>query len=620
MSNSLLQKLNTSLLLADGAMGTMIHAHGISFDKCFDELSLTQPAVVADIHRAYIDAGAQIILTNTFGSNKYRLSTHGMQSKVKEMNTAAVSLARRVVEASFKEVFIAGDVGPLGARLAPFGRVKPEQAFAAFREQIESLISAGVDLIVIETMSDLYEVAEAVKAARDVNKEIPVVASITFTRDDTTLLGDNAKKVAVELTKMGVDVIGINCSSGPSQVLRLLNVMRRAAPEAKFLVKPNAGWPERVGARIMYPATPEYFGDYAMAYIDAGASIVGGCCGTTPNHIAAMRVALDSPRSKTRKDHVTVSYVEKEETTSPAEQPTQLAQKLTAKQFVIGVEMHPPRGFSTHKLLAGAHLLFEAGADVINVVDAPMARMRMSAWAVCHLLQDNAKIETVLHFPTRGRNLLRVQGDLLAAHALSIRNVFVMMGDPTSIGDYPNASDNYDVVPSGLIKLIKQGFNTGVDHAGIDIGKPTSFFVGCAVNLCAPDPDKEIKTLHKKIKAGADFALTQPIFETTMAREFLKRYHDLYGELNLPLMAGVMPLFNNKHANFMHNEVPGIFIPESLRQRMEGAGENGAIEGIKIASELLIELREVVQGVYLMPPFGRYDLAAEIIDLVRVQV
>ncbi|MBI5348481.1 MAG: homocysteine S-methyltransferase family protein [Chloroflexi bacterium] len=401
MPNSLLQRLNTTPFLADGAMGTMIHAHGISFEKCFDELSLTQPAVVADIHRAYIDAGTQIILTNTFGSNKYRLSAHGLQNKVKEMNTAAVTLARRVVEASFKEVFIAGDVGPLGARLAPFGRVKPEQAFAAFREQIESLISAGVDLIMIETMSDLYEVAEAVKAARDVNKEIPLIASITFTRDDTTLLGDNAKKVAIELTKMGVDVIGINCSSGPSQVLRLLNVMRRAAPEAKFLVKPNAGWPERIGSRIMYPATPEYFGDYAMAYIDAGASIVGGCCGTTPNHIAAMRAALDSPRSKTRKDHVTVSFVEKEEATSPAEQPTQLAQKLTAKQFVIGVEMHPPRGFSTHKLLAGAHLLSEAGADVINVVDAPMARMRMSAWAVCHLLQDNAKIETVLHFPTR---------------------------------------------------------------------------------------------------------------------------------------------------------------------------------------------------------------------------
>lgn len=619
MTNSLFSKL-PSPLLADGAMGTMIHAHGITFDKCFDELNVTQPSVVADIHRTYIDAGAQIILTNTFGSNKYRLSTHGLQSKVKEMNTAAVSLARRVVEASFKEVLIAGDVGPLGARLAPFGRVKPEQAFAAFKEQIEALVSTGVDLILIETMSDLYEVAEAVKAARDVDQEIPIVASMTFTRDDTTLLGDNAKKVAIELTKMGVDVIGINCSSGPSQVLRLLNVMRRTAPEEKFLVKPNAGWPERIGARIMYPATPEYFGDYAMAYVDAGASIIGGCCGTTPLHIAAMRAALDSPRSAARKDHVTTSFVEKEEGTSPAEQPTQLAQKLSAKQFVIGVEMHPPRGFSTHKLLAGAHLLSEAGADVVNVVDAPMARMRMSAWAVCHLLQDNAKIETVLHFPTRGRNLLRVQGDLLAAHALSIRNVFVMMGDPTSIGDYPNASDNYDVVPSGLIKLIKQGFNTGVDHAGIDIGKPTSFFVGCAVNLCAPDPDKEIKTLQKKIKAGADFALTQPIFETKMAREFLKRYHDLYGELNLPLMAGVMPLFNNKHANFMHNEVPGIFIPESLRDRMQKSGENGAVEGIKIASELLIELREVVQGVYLMPPFGRYDLAAEIIDLVRVQM
>lgn len=282
----------------------------------------------------------------------------------------------------------------------------------------------------------------------------------------------------------------------------------------------------------------------------------------------------------------------------------------------MGVEMDPPKGFSTHKLLAGAHLLAEAGADVINVADSPMARMRMSAWAVSHLIQDQVGLETVLHFPTRGRNLLRVQGDLLAAHALGIRNVFVVMGDPTAIGDYPNANDNYDVVPSGLIKLIKQGFNVGVDHAGADIGQPTSFFVGCAVNLTAPDFNKEIKTLRKKIEAGADFALTQPVYDVALARDYIRRYEDQHGPLPLPVLVGVLPLYNSRHANFLHNEVPGISIPDTLRRRMAEAGERGAAEGIRMACELLAELRAVpaLRGAYLMPPFGRYDLASEIIE------
>jgi homocysteine S-methyltransferase len=294
-----------------------------------------------------------------------------------------------------------------------------------------------------------------------------------------------------------------------------------------------------------------------------------------------------------------------------------LAEKLAAGKFVVGVEMDPPRGFSTHKLLAGAHLLAEAGADVINVADSPMARMRMSAWAVAHLIQREVRLETVLHFPTRGRNLLRVQGDLLAAHALGVRNVFVVMGDPTAIGDYPTAMDNYDVVPSGLIKLIKEGFNAGVDHSGADIGQPTSFLVGCAVNLAAPDLGKEVRTLRRKIMAGADFALTQPLYEVGPARAFVARYTAEYGPLDLPLLVGVLPLYNARHAAFLHNEVPGISIPEPLRQRMAAAGEQGPAEGVRQAVALLAELRGVVRGAYLMPPFGRYDLAAEILDSIR---
>lgn len=615
-------------LLADGAMGTMLHARGVGFDRCFDELSLTDPAAVAEIHRAYLDAGAQIIETNTFGANRFKLSMHGLERKTGEINAAAVALARRAVQASAAArpdgrppALIAGSVGPLGVRLAPFGRVKPAQAYQAFREQIGALKDAGADLIIVETMSDLFEVTEAVRAARD-RGDLPVVAMMTFTRDDRTLLGDTPAHVAERLSALGVEFIGVNCSGGPAQALRLLTEMRSAAPAARFAVMPNAGWPERVGGRIMYPATPEYFAEYALAFAAAGAGIIGGCCGTTPAHITAMRAALDAPirpgaDGKIGRRYTVVGPARREARLASPDKPTRLAEKLAAGEFVVGVEIDPPKGSSPHKLLAGAHLLAEAGADVINVADSPMARMRMSAWAVCHLIQTETGLETVLHFPTRGRNLLRVQGDLLAAHALGIHNLFVVMGDPTAIGDYPEAADNYDVVPSGLIRLIKHGFNAGVDHAGRDIGQPTSFLVGCALNLCAPDVDREIRILRKKIEAGADFALTQPVYDAGLARDFLARYAERYGPLTLPVLAGILPLHNERHAAFLHNEVPGIFVPEALRRQMAAAGHEAPEAGVQLAQALLAELREVVQGAYIMPAFGRYDLAAEVLDVVR---
>ncbi len=601
-------------------MGTMLHARGAAFDRCFEELNVTQPETVTEIHRAYVEAGASLIITNTFGGNRYKLGLHGMASQLRELNSAAVAVARRASAGAPRPVLVAGDVGPLGVRLAPFGRVKAAQAYGAFYEQIETLVESGADLVVIETMSDLFEVAEAVRAAKAIGR-VPVVATMTFTRDDRTLLGDNPAKVGEQLARLGADVIGVNCSGGPAQVLRILQIMRRVAPEATLLAKPNAGWPEHVGGRIMYPATPSYFGEYAAAFVEAGARIVGGCCGTTPAHVAAMRAALDAPPNPTV-DHgalLTMDTDRRDSGLPVPDQPTRLAQKMAAGQFVVGVEMDPPRGFATHKLLAGAQLLAEAGADVINVADSPMARMRMSAWAVAHLIQREVGLEAVLHFPTRGRNLLRVQGDLLAAHALGVRNVFVVMGDPTAVGDYPDAMDNYDVVPSGLIELIKERFNTGIDQAGAGIGQPTSFWVGCAVNLCPPSLDKEVRILHKKITAGADFALTQPIFETAPVEAFVDRYRALYGPLRLPLLAGVLPLYSDRHAAFLHNEVPGIIIPEATRQRMAAAGANGAAEGVRLAQDLLGALRGLVQGAYLMPPFGRYDLAAEVLDSIRVK-
>ena len=607
---SLLQSSPTPLL-ADGAMGTLLHTRGIAFDRCFDELNLSNPAVVTGIHSEYLEAGAQILLTNTFGANHFKLAKHGLQDKLGLINCAGVEMAR---EAAAGVALVAGDIGPLGVRIAPFGRVQVEEARAAFAEQASVLSEAGVDLIVIETMSDLFEIQAAIQAVRAIATEMPIIASVTFTRDDRTILGDSPEKVARSLAGARADVIGVNCSGGPAQLLRLLKAMRTATPQAKIWVKPNAGWPEQVGGRIMYPADPDYFGDYALAFCEAGASIIGGCCGTTPQHISAMRKALDTNPQGCRIPILQTSEVMEIPIVSEAETPSKLAQKLSERKFVISAEMDPPRGLSTHKLIAGASLLQEAGADVINVADSPMAHMRMSAWAVCDVIERQVGVETTLHFPTRGRNLLRVQGDLLAAHALGLRNIFVVMGDPTSVGDYPEAMDNYDLVPSGLIKLIKKGFNAGVDHSGTSIGQPTNFFVGAALNLNAAEPEQEARNVRRKVLAGADFFLTQPIYRAEQGPAFLEQYAAKYGPLDRPVLVGILPLVSARHASFLHNEVPGISIPEETRRQMEAAGEDSAKVGVELAVELIQAVKSWAQGVYLMPQFSRYDLVAEIIE------
>ena len=605
---------STVPILCDGAMGTLLNSRGVGFDQCFDELNITQPALVGEVHRSYIEAGSQVIESNTFGANRFKLAVHGLEDKIGEINRTAVELAERVVSASFKDVFIAGNVGPLGVRLAPFGRVSAEHAREVFEEQIEILSESDVDLLIIETFSDLYEIREAVAAAKNVCG-LPVVASMTFTRDDRTLLGDSPAKVARILSAIGANVIGVNCSGGPSQIWRILKQMREEVPGAKYAAQPNAGWPEQVGGRIMYPANPDYFAEYAQAFCDAGAVLIGGCCGTMPEHIRAMRIALDSVSDGCgpSEDDLHMPGLRPMEK-RVVEQSSRLAKKLSEGQFVVSVEMDPPRGLSIHKLHAGASLLAEAGADVINVADSPMARMRMSPWAVCDLIQRRVGVESTLHFPTRGRNLLRVQGDLLAAHALNIRNVFVVMGDPTEVGDYPDAMDNYDLVPSGMIRLIKQNFNLGVDHAGSDIGQPTSFFVGCALNLHPQKPARELRNIKRKLDAGADFILTQPVYEPALAEKFLALYEENYGKLDTPLLVGVLPLFSTRHALFLHNEVPGITIPDEMQSRLENAGADAYREGVQISLELIEQMKSWASGIYLMPQFNRYDLAAEIVE------
>jgi homocysteine S-methyltransferase len=367
----------------------------------------------------------------------------------------------------------------------------------------------------------------------------------------------------------------------------------------------------------MYPATAAYFAEYARAFCQAGASLIGGCCGTTPEHVAAMHLALSDTHSPCLQSEPLLDLDRARPPISAPLSPTKLASRLSEGRFLISVEMDPPRGLAVQKILAGAHLLAEAGADVINVADSPMARMRMSPWAICQLIQHDVGIESVLHFPTRGRNMLRIQGDLLAAHALGVRNVFIVMGDPSAIGDYPEAQDNFDIVPSGLIRLIKHGFNTGVDQSGADMGEATAFFVGCALNLGALDVDQEIRVLRRKVEAGADFALTQPVFDVERAVSSLQRYEALYGRLTIPVLAGVLPLYNQRHVAFLHNEVPGIQVPDDVAATISSAGEGAPKVGVRLAVELLQELSGVVQGAYIMPAFGRYDLAAEIIEGVR---
>lgn len=623
MPNSLsfLERLKQGPILADGAMGTMLNQLGVKPGACYDALNLTDPRIVSTIHERYLASGAEIIETNTFGANAHKLKAYNLEHEVVAINEAAVEIAKNAVRASYRDnVYIAGALGPLGAYIAPLGRISKEEATRLFRQQLATLIHSGVDLIFLETFTDLKELNIAIETAKDIRAGIPVVASLTFTRDNRTMLGDTPAAVAMQLAETQADVIGVNCSGGPTQLRTILNNIRQTLPEAKLMVMPNAGWPESKNGRLAYPAAPDYFADFALSFESLGASIIGGCCGTTPDHIAAMRAALDD-ESRPHTPLIVTSDAMKGAQDLSAEPPSQLAQRLAEGKFVVTVEMAPPRGSAPEKVIAAAEMLKSAGATNINVSDSPMARMRMSPWAVAYLLQQQVGLETVLHFPTRGRNLLRVQGDLLAAHAMGIRNIFVVMGDPTHIGDYPDAFNSHDIVPSGLVRLIKHQLNTGIDGAGNSINKPTNFLVGSALNLNRPELDKEVDLLKKKIDAGADFALSQPIYSPHLVERFIKRYEELYGSLGLPIIAGVLPVFNAKHANFLHNEVPGIDIPEAIRERVANADEEAqSAVGVAVAQELLKDIKDVVQGVYIMPPFARYNMAADVIDALAVPV
>jgi homocysteine S-methyltransferase len=616
MGQTFRERLEAGVVLADGAMGTQLYARGIPFDQCFDELNLSAVELVRGIHLDYIDSGAELIETNTFGANRFKLASHGYSDRAVEFNRAGAALARQAVELSGRRVFVAGAMGPIGRPMAPLGAVSAEEVREAYTEQAEALASGGVDVLILETFTDLGELLEAVRAVRRA-VTLPLVAEMTFTQEGKTLLGHGPREIAEALERAGADVVGANCSMGSQGILEVIEQMARFVHRARLSAMPNAGFPAYVGGRYMYVSTPEYMAEHARQMVALGVGLIGGCCGTTPEHIAAIRDAVrdvpaQPPASGISAVGVGASVVERpvvepEVAAKPAT-PSTLANKL-GSTFVVTVEVQPPRGIHDRREIEAGRRLREAGVDAIDVADNPMARLRMSPWAMSSRIQSEVGVETILHFTTRDRNLVRLQSDLLAVHALGIRNLLVLRGDPPQMGDYPNATAISDVKPSGLVRLIKE-FNRGRDVAGNAIGAPTAFTIGVALNLTARDPHRETQVLDQKVRAGADFVCTMPVYDV----ETLDRFLHVAGRLPLPLVVGVLPLVSHRHAEFLHNELPGLSVPSWVRERLRQAADPRQ-EGLRLAAEFIEAVRGRVGGVYLVPSFGRYD---GVIELTRV--
>ncbi|MDR5694297.1 MAG: bifunctional homocysteine S-methyltransferase/methylenetetrahydrofolate reductase [Armatimonadota bacterium] len=604
-----LERLEQGPILCDGAMGTMLYSRGVPFDQCFDALNLTRRDLVQGIHLEYIQAGAEIIETNTFGANRIKLGQHGLEKSVRDINFWGAKIAKEARDIAGRSVFIAGSVGPLGKPLAPFGLVSPEEAREIFQEQIEALVEGGVDLLILETFFDLRELEQAVRVAKE-TCDLPIIAQMTFNEEGRTIMGNTPEEVVAVLDALGADVIGANCSTGPQPVYTVMLEMLKVSRKP-LSAQPNAGYPARIEGRFIYPSTPAYMADYARRMVQAGVRVVGACCGTTPEHIAAIREAIQDLRPPEIRPVVVPQPVREEKTPPPVARPTELSRKL-GRQFVISVEIDPPKGLDPTKDLQGARLLKEKGVDVINVGDSPMARVRMSALAMCYLIQEHVGMETIIHFTTRDRNILGLQADLIGAHAMGVRNILALTGDPPRIGDYPGATAVYDVDSIGLIRILSH-LKRGTDLAGKPIGQPASFFVGCALDLNPQVRDRELPRLEQKIEAGADFIMTQFIFEPEPLLDFLEKV----GKPPIPMMVGILPLQSYRQAEFLANEVPGIVIPQWVRERMRQAGNRSREEGLALAEELLKAIMDKVEGVYLMPSFGRYEVVATLVEIIR---
>jgi methionine synthase / methylenetetrahydrofolate reductase(NADPH) len=602
----------------DGAMGTMLYSKGIYINRSYDELNLVAADLVRDVHAEYVRAGADIIETNTFGATTNKLQPYGLEASLREINIRAAQIAR---EAAGNHVFVAGAVGPLGLRIEPYGPTSFDEAREMFSAQVSALLEGGVDLFVLETFSDITELRQAIGAVRALC-DLPIVAQVTIQLDGNTLFGATPETFTTQLDEWGADVIGLNCGVGPAIVLNAIEKMRTFT-DRKLSAQPNAGLPRDVGGRQIYMCSPEYMAEYSRRIIQAGAKFVGGCCGTTPAHIKMIADAIRQfhPRAQ----QVAVPDVSKASVHElkppdvivvPAEERSNWARKIAKGEFVTTVEVLPPKGCNPWKTLDAIRLLKEAGVDGVNIPDGPRAQTRMGAMATALMVQREIGIEPVLHYCCRDRNLLGMMSDLLGAAAMGLRNLLLITGDPPKMGPYPDATAVFDIDAIGLTNMVNK-LNHGLDIGNNPIGEPTAFSIGVGVNPGAVNMDEELRRFEWKIEAGAEYAITQPVFDTQQLRDFLK----LIEHCRIPIVAGIWPLVSFRNAEFLHNEVPGVHVTPEIMDRMRAASaiskEAGRDEGLKIARESLLEVRDLIQGVQVSAPFGNVKYALEVFEVLE---
>jgi methionine synthase / methylenetetrahydrofolate reductase(NADPH) len=624
-------------VLCDGAMGTMLYGRGIFISRCYDELNLSQPETVAAVHAEYLQAGAEVIETNTFGGNAFRLERYGLRDKVREINLAGVRIARQCVaqieEKQASEAFVAGAIGPLGVRLEPLGKIGLDEARAAFAEQISALAEGGpgvgADLLIVETMTSVAEASEVLRAARQVAPSLRIIVMMTVDEDGNCLDGASAETAAARLTELGADAVGCNCSAGPATVLSVIERMR-AATHLPLAAMPNAGMPRAVEGRNIYMASPEYMASFARKFIQAGASFIGGCCGTTPSHTRAMKSAIraieamhEATASETTAqsdpeaavDFAGPSYrprpIESKIEPPPLAARSKVGAMIAAGEFCTLVEIVPPKGIDCSKEIEGAALLYRLGVDAINVPDSPRASARMSAQSLCVQIQQQVGIETVLHYTCRDRNVLSIQSDLIGASSIGLKNILCLTGDPPKLGNYPDATAVFDVDAIGLTNLVRN-LNHGLDIGANSIGASTGFTLSVAANPGVPDIDFEVRRFALKVEAGAEFAITQPVFDMRLLEAFLKRVE----QFRIPVIAGIWPLTSLRNAEFMKTDLR-VSMPDEILARMAAATtpEAGRAIGVAIAQEMLAEVRPMVQGCQVSAPFGKYTAAAEVLGL-----
>jgi methionine synthase I (cobalamin-dependent)/5,10-methylenetetrahydrofolate reductase len=612
MAADFLTRLSKSPMLCDGAMGTLLYAHGIFINRSYDELNLSQPELIHSVHQGYLQAGAEIIETNTFGANSFRLGRHSLADKVHAINVAGARLAKEAAK-SF-DVWVAGSVGPLGIRIEPLGKTSFEEARQAFREQIAALAEGGVDLLILETFGYVEELHQAMLAARDVSPTLPVIASVTVDEDSNCLDGSDPETFATKLMHWGADVIGCNCSIGPVAMLDAIERVR-AVTTLPMAAQPNAGMPRSVDGRNIYLCSPEYMASYAKKFVAAGVRLVGGCCGTTPEHIRAMKSALRAGEARAARVQTSAPHpAPAVATTQPIGQRSQLGKKIAAGEFVTMVEIVPPKGTDVRKEVEGARFLKSVGVDAINIPDSPRASARISNQALSLIVQREVGIEAVLHYTCRDRNVLGIQSDLLGAAATGIRNLICITGDPPKMGNYPDATAVFDVDAIGLVNIVSN-LNRGMDIGGNAIGSGTGFVIGVGANPGLPNIDEEVRRFAYKVEAGAEYAVTQPVFDLALLEAFLKQVEPF----RIPVVAGIWPLVSVRNAEFMKNELR-VSVPDSVIERMAKAStpEAARQEGVTIAREMLIAVREIVQGAQISAPNGKYSSAVDVLEALGV--